>query len=213
MVKLISRYRFLALFIILIAFCLFKAVYAELGWTDRTDVVFGLLTASSLLIIGQNKHVLLFITALVLLKITLLILQYFFFNETALNVIRLFTVIIFLILMTYFCLCFTLQDQTISITTLFGSLSAYLFIGFIFAYIYLLIELVNPSSFAGLQTMDEIQAIYFSFITLTTVGFGEIIPLKPIAQTFVWLESFTGQSYLAIIIGQLISRYVADRLR
>ncbi|KTC83430.1 ion channel [Legionella cincinnatiensis] len=212
MVKLISRYRFLALFIILIAFCLFKAVYAELGWTDRTDVIFGLLTASSLLIIGQNKHVLLFITALVLLKIILLILQYYF-NETAVNAIRLFTVVIFLTLMTYFCLCFTLRDQTISVTTLFGSLSAYLFIGFIFAYIYLLIELVNPVSFAGLQTMDEIQAIYFSFITLTTVGFGEIIPLKPIAQTFVWLESFTGQGYLAIIIGQLISRYVAGRLK
>lgn len=212
MVKLISRYRFLALFIILIAFCLFKAVCAELGWTDRTDIVFGLLTASSLLIIGQNKHVLFFIATLVLLKITLLILQYYF-NETAVSVIRLFTVVIFLTLMTYFCLCFTLQDQTISVTTLFGSLSAYLFIGFIFAYIYLLIELVNPSSFAGLQKQDEIQAIYFSFITLTTVGFGEIIPLKPIAQTFVWLESFTGQSYLAIIIGQLISRYVAVQLK
>ncbi len=122
-------------------------------------------------------------------------------------------VMFFLILMAFFCLFFTLQDRTISITTIFGSLSVYLFIGFVFAYIYLFMETVSPMSFSGLNVQEESQAVYFSFITLTTVGFGEIVPLKPIAQTLVWLESFTGQSYLAIIIGQLVGRYVADHMQ
>ncbi|KTD14687.1 Ion channel [Legionella gratiana] len=212
MVKLISRYRFLALFVILIAFCFFKAITAQLGWADRSDIIFGILTASSLFIIGRNKNVLFLIAALIFLRISLFILEYYF-DVIHVNTLRLLIIIIFLILMTFFCLYFTLQDQTISVTTLFGSLSAYLFIGLIFAYLYLLLESISPFSFTELQPQDEIQAIYFSFITLTTVGFGEIVPLKPIAQTFVWTESFLGQSYLAIIIGQLIGRYVADRLK
>lgn len=208
MPHLITRFRFLSLFIILISFTLFKAINAQLGWFDRVDIVFAILIISSLLIIGhKNNLLLLLIILLVSVDSTFLWLQHYY-GSVVIEATKLLFVVVFLILMTSLCLFFTLQDKTISITTLFGSLSAYLFIGFVFAYIYLFIETVSPMSFSGLHPQEESKAIYFSFITLTTVGFGEIVPLKPIVQTFVWLESFAGQSYLAIIIGQLIGRYV-----
>ncbi|KTD43135.1 ion channel [Legionella parisiensis] len=99
-------------------------------------------------------------------------------------VFRTILVIIYLIMLNYFCLYITLKDQTINLTTLFGSISGYLFIGLTFAYIYLLLELLSPASFSGLIIKHVSQAIYYSFITLTTVGYGEIVPLKPIAQMF-----------------------------
>lgn len=77
--------------------------------------------------------------------------------------------------------------------------------------IFLLLELLSPTSFSGLITKHESQAIYFSFITLTTVGYGEIVPLKPIAQTITWIESLIGQFYLAVIIGQMVGRFVARK--
>ncbi|KTD46235.1 ion channel [Legionella quateirensis] len=213
MINLLSRYRFLALFIILILFCLFKAVNSQLGWFDRTDIVFAILIASSLLIIGQKNNTLIMLISWLVSAEILLFLLSLYWDQATIYALKLLVIIAFFILMTSFCLYFTLQDKTISVTTLFGSLSTYLFIGFVFAYIYLFIEWVSPMSFSGLQTQHEAQAMYFSFISLTTVGFGEIVPLKPVAQTVVWLEAFTGQCYLAVIIGQLVGRYVADHLK
>lgn len=214
MFHLIARYRFLALFVILVAFCLFKALHMQLGWFERTNVVFAILMASSLLIIGHRSKILLsLIVMLAVAELALLILRYYFGGTVISEPVLLAVVIFFLIAMTAFCLCYTLQDQTISVTTLFGSLSAYLFIGLVFAYLYMFIEWISPGAFSGLQTQNEAQVIYFSFITLTTVGYGDIVPLKPLAQTFTWMEAFTGQTYLAIIIGQLIGRYVAEHLK
>jgi len=211
MLLLITRYRFLSLFIILLTFSLFKAVNTQFGWFNINGLIFGILTASSLLIIGhKERSVFYLITTIVFIYLFLLILKHYF-NESTINSLRFLIIIVFLILMTTLCLYFTLKDKTISVTTLFGSLSSYLFIGFVFAYIYLFIESLSPMSFSQLSTTQETQAIYFSFITLTTVGYGEIVPLKPIAQTLVWFEAFTGQSYLALIIGQLIGRYVAEQ--
>lgn len=213
MSHLIARYRFLSLFIILILFCLFKAVNAQLGWFERIDIAFAILIASSLLIIGhKNNLLLLLIVVLVLTYFSFLLLQ-IYYSSIVIDALKLLFIIFYFILMTALCLIFTLQDKTISLTTIFGSLSVYLFIGLVFSYLYLFIETVSPMSFSGLQVQDESKAIYFSFITLTTVGFGDIAPLKPIAQTLVWLESFTGQSYLAVIIGQLVGRYVADHMQ
>ena len=191
----------------------FKAVNAQLGWFKRIDIVFAVFIASSLLIIGHKNKLLSFLMVLfVFIYFIFLILQAYY-NSAVVESLKLLFVVFFFILMTYFCLFFTLQDKTISLTTIFGSLSTYMFIGFVFTYIYLFIEAVSPMSFTGLQAQEESKAIYFSFITLTTVGFGEIVPLKPIVQTLTWMESFTGQSYLAVIIGQLVGRYVADHMQ
>jgi voltage-gated potassium channel Kch len=168
---------------------------------------------SSVLIIGHKDKWLIVFVAIVILLSFFLQLSALYYDKTLITSLRFSVIIVFYLLMTYFCLSFTAQDKTISITTLFGSISAYLFIGFIFAYIYLLIALISPNSFTGLNTQYDANAIYFSFITLTTVGYGEIVPLKPIAQNFVWLESFTGQCYLAVLMGQLVGRYVAEHMR
>jgi len=212
MPHLIARYRFLALFIILIAFCLVKAANTQLAYFARIDIFFAGFIASSLLIIGQKNTLLrLFIVFFMAAYLILLFLQIHHGSILIEALKSLFTAFFF-ISMACFCLFFTLQDKTISLTTIFGSLSVYLFIGLFFAYIYLFIEAVSPMSFSGLQAPEESKAIYFSFITLTTVGFGEIVPLKPIVQSLVWIESFTGQCYLAVIIGQLVGRYVADHM-
>lgn len=210
---LFNKYRFLCLFIILISFCLFKAIHAQLGYFERVEVIFALLIFSNLFIIGHKERLLiLFIGLIILMVITLHILA-LYFPPLIVDALRISMVVLFFMLMAYLCLYYTGQDKTISVTTIFGSICTYFFIGLVFAYIDLLIKLLSPGSFSGLESGNESQGIYFSFITLTTVGFGEIIPLKPIAQTITWLESFCGQLYIAVIIGQMIGRYVADQQR
>ncbi len=199
------------LFMLLIVFCLFKAIATQFLWWDLHEIVFALLIGSCLLIIGHRENlVILLLTSIILLQIVLFVLQ-FCCSEQLINALRILAVIAYLVILNYFCLYFTLQDKTISITTLFGSIAGYLFIGLIFAYVYLFLELLIPTSFSGLTTEHESQAVYFSMITLTTVGYGDVVPLKPISQTLAWIESLIGQFYLAVLIGQMVGRYVARK--
>jgi voltage-gated potassium channel len=51
--------------------------------------------------------------------------------------------------------------------------------------------------------------MYYSFVTLTTVGYGDVTPISPTTRTFAWIEAITGQFYLAIIVAGLVSMLVA----
>ncbi|WP_182392602.1 potassium channel family protein [Legionella sp. PC997] len=73
----------------------------------------------------------------------------------------------------------------------------------------LIYELV-PQSISGLEPHAETRAIYYSFITLTTVGFGDVVATGPIMQCLSWMEAFCGQAYLAIFISQLVGRYIVE---
>jgi len=211
MFELINRYRFLYVFIVLVLFFLIKAVNEQFGWFKLADILLAVIVVSSLFIIGHREQLLLSIISTIIALIIGFHLLEFYISLTAIAEIRLVVSIGFLIFLTSYCLYFTAQDKTVSVTTLFGPICSYLFMGLIFAQIYLFIELLFPNSFSGINSESEAKAIYFSFITLTTVGYGEIIPLKPIAQTFTWFESFGGQLYVAIIIGQLIGRYSSEK--
>src|SRR5215216_3626276 len=85
------------------------------------------------------------------------------------------------------------------------------------AFLFDLLEFAQPGSFhlpelnatAGyepyLRRYDPTNSIYFSFVTLTTLGFGEITPATVLARTLVWLEAVTGQLYLAVLVARLVS--------
>ncbi len=54
------------------------------------------------------------------------------------------------------------------------------------------------------------QLIYFSMCTLTTVGYGDIVPVARFARTLAWLEAVTGQLYLAILVARLVGLQIAN---
>lgn len=93
----------------------------------------------------------------------------------------------------------------------------YLLIGLIFAMIISLIDHYDPKAFSFPNRTDTITVghlndfIYFTFITLTTTGFGDIIPVEPYARSLTIFISITGQMYMAIIIAMLVGKYAASR--
>lgn len=103
----------------------------------------------------------------------------------------------------------------VTIETLRGVICAYFLVAFIFAYIYLLMEYISPSTFLIRgevlpilpQTRFFSDMLYFSFITLLTVGFGDIVAIKEWGQTAVVLEGLIGQFYIAILVARLVSVY------
>ncbi|KTD50561.1 Ion channel [Legionella rubrilucens] len=213
MFTLLRKLRFLFLFFVLLLFCLTKAVEAQVDLWRLTDFVLVILIVTSLVVIGEQEHRLLFwLTVLGILQVASQMIINVWGSQLPIEAFKSFLAMIFFVLMTVACLRLTLKDESINITTLFGSLSSYVFIGLAFAYLYLMIYVLDNQSLSGLRPHEEVRAIYYSFSTLTTVGFGDILATKPVMQTLTWMEAFCGQAYMAIFISQLVGRFVAEKM-
>jgi hypothetical protein len=100
--------------------------------------------------------------------------------------------------------------------TVCGALCVYLLAGAVCAYLFVLIYLMDPASFAGAYAvaapLDAPAALdqhtvaftYYSFATLATLGMGDITPRSSLARTLSWIEAVLGQVYLAVLVARLI---------
>jgi len=98
-----------------------------------------------------------------------------------------------------------------------GAVAAYLLIGIFFAYSYTFIAAVVPGSFQEPAWVSEAGAergeafFYFSMVALTTVGFGDITAVHPVARSLVMMEALIGQLYPAILIARLVTLEIETR--
>jgi hypothetical protein len=111
-------------------------------------------------------------------------------------------------LFTLLVLLRTLSPGPITRHRIQGAIATYLLIGTTFALSFELLELLHPGSLQFNEGQPEImkQAVgYFSMVTLTTVGYGDVTPVTPLARRLAMFEGFIGQLYPAIIIGWMVS--------
>lgn len=106
------------------------------------------------------------------------------------------------------------RSKSVSLELILGAVNIYLMVGIGFAFAYGLIEHLQPGSFTGLEqqinaSIGVLPFLYFSFITLTTLGYGDITPLTPFGTTASFMEAMFGQLYLAIMVARLVGLYIA----
>lgn len=100
----------------------------------------------------------------------------------------------------------TFSDGPVTIHRIFGAIVVYLLIALVFAILYQTVYLIRgEASFKGLASADRKEFTYFSFTTLTTVGYGDISPALPVNRSLANLEALIGQLYPAILIARLVS--------
>ena len=95
-----------------------------------------------------------------------------------------------------------------------GAVAAYLLFGLTWASAYHLVAMHIPEAFAGAAPKDSESWsawTYFSFVTLTTVGYGDITPVSQPARSLAMLEALTGQLYPAILLARLVSLELLNR--
>lgn len=102
---------------------------------------------------------------------------------------------------------FATRATRISGEHVYAALSAYLLAGLCFGVLYWVIEELHPGTFALSGKFSQTGAIYFSFITLATVGYGDIAPRGDIARGIAIVEGIGGQLFLAVLVARLISLY------
>jgi voltage-gated potassium channel len=105
---------------------------------------------------------------------------------------------------------------------IFGAVCGYLLLGIIWTLLYSAVETASPGSFcmssprhAESMAAQPIRGAlgYYSFITLATVGYGDVTPTTPLAQTLAWMEAVTGQFYLAILVAGLVGFKVTQAMK
>jgi ion channel len=105
-------------------------------------------------------------------------------------------------------------EQTVSGKTILGLLSIYLLIGMFFAALYATIGLAaNEPFFAQTKTPEPVDFTYFSYITIATVGYGDLTPANPLPRMLAAIEGLTGQLYLVTVVAVAVSRVRTRRDR
>ena len=110
------------------------------------------------------------------------------------------------------------REGPITIHRITGAIAVYLLIGLMWSFLYHFIALQSPEAFKlpaslGTYTADTLQSnlLYFSFVTLTTLGYGDILAVHPLARMLVMLEALTGQLFPAILLARLVSLEILHR--
>jgi len=109
-----------------------------------------------------------------------------------------------------------------SADAIFGAVCGYLLLGIIWALLYRAVDTACPGSFAlsatsktaaTRESIDRGVLSYYSFITLSTVGYGDVTPLTPLARTLAWIEAVAGQFYLATLVAGLVGLKVSQAMK
>jgi hypothetical protein len=112
----------------------------------------------------------------------------------------------------------TLEAQQVDARVLCAAIAAYLILGLFWTMAYVLVGRLSPDAFAfatgdeGGRAMNRFNAFYFSFVTLSTVGYGDISPVSKVARMLAVTEAMTGMLYVAVLIARLVSLYFAPSL-
>jgi len=103
------------------------------------------------------------------------------------------------------------RTERVTADTLSSAISGYFLLGILWAFAYGILLWFDPAAFPGGQEARTADLFYFSFVTLTTLGFGDITPVTDPAQTLTVLEAIVGQLYLAITVARLVGMHIAAR--
>ena len=106
------------------------------------------------------------------------------------------------------------KSEEVTRETIFAAIVAYLLIALMWAFLYMILELASPGSFSfpdwGSRG-ETMQFEYLSFVTITTLGYGDITPVTDQASALVLIEAVVGQIYLVVLVAWLVGMHVSRR--
>jgi voltage-gated potassium channel len=121
----------------------------------------------------------------------------------------------FLIIAIYYTFKRVATDDQISGDRIVGAIVVYLLLGVAWAVAYSIVELYWPGSFSGFMVGAgsewDSEWLYFSFVTMTTLGYGDIAPISAIARVLAYMQAMFGQFYIAILVAGLVSAYISQK--
>jgi hypothetical protein len=112
---------------------------------------------------------------------------------------------------------FTLRSSRVTLEVLCAAISNYLLLGLLWVFAYQLSAALVPDSFnfasgpSSSRMMDGFNALYFSFVTLSTIGYGDITPLAPVTRMLAIVEATVGMLYMTVLVARLVAMYSSEK--
>jgi hypothetical protein len=152
----------------------------------------------------------------VLLAMAMLIslwLQYFHQSNLFLAIGRICGILL-LIMVIINTLTFIFKSEDVTIEVIYAAVLVYLLMALMWSFVYILLVLINSASFnVTLSPSQDYQMrfIYYSFVTITTLGYGDITPATELASSFSILEAVVGQLYLVVVVAWLVGMHSSKK--
>jgi len=193
----------LALFIVTVPF-----LGAVAGGQLINTALFTLVMLSGFTVLGVRRGTLLLAIALLVPGVVARWINHYR-PESMPAIVYLTFALLFLALVATQFLRFILRAPRVTVQVLEAGVSTYLVFGLLWALAYLMVDGLNPKAFTFSVAGDSMaqSAIYYSFVTLTTMGYGDITPVSRVARMLAMLESTTGVMYMSILIARLVGLY------
>ncbi len=100
--------------------------------------------------------------------------------------------------------------REITKNVIFGALCGYILVGYIGTFLNMAVSITYPGSYNIAGELNTMEALYYSFVTMTTLGYGEILPVTDQARAITILLSILGPMYVAILIAMLVGKYASQ---
>ena len=202
------------LFACLIALLLLPPYLHAAGVESITRILFSSVLLSSLYLVATGPKQLIIGVLLAIPTLGLNWTREFLWLPDQLYIINMLH-LVFFAYVSMAMLRYIFSTQRVTVDMIFAALCTYLVIGVAWIFIYSSIELRLPGSFASI-TANDYQAqlhdfLYYSFVTLSTLGYGDVTPLNNFAKPWAIIESIIGQFYLAVILARLVGLQIIAR--
>ena len=220
------RYRFQLLLVALFALLLALPFLPAMGeWGGAgTEFFFSMLLITAVLAVAQRRLAGVIAICLFALTFTIQVVCLRYQSDPfqlANHIAR----ILFLAYVTSVMLRHLFATERVTIDTISAALCVYLLLAVIWAIAYSLIDLVDPGAFAYNASVEgqapsmrfggghSVTPIYYSMVTITTLGYGDIVPVSPTASMLAVVEAVIGQFYLTVLVAWLVGHYIASSIR
>ncbi len=178
------------------------------------DIFFSIILFTCIYAVGEKKRTTLIAVLLALPKFgTTWALG--FITHPLLNFLDSISGIIFIGYIIVLILKHIFKQNNVTLETIYGAIVVYILIGLLWVFLYNLTEFIHPGSFsiaADIASESKKSLYYFSFVTLTTLGYGDITPVSDQAKSLAMLEAIVGQMFIAVLIARLVGIHISQSL-
>lgn len=204
--------RFLFLLISIILWFVLRPFLGGLAnLTTLMDLFVTLILLSGVFALIQNRGVFIFGLIFVLFTLVIRWMQHLM-KISSLEMATQILSILFMGFIVGIILSYLFREDEITSDVIMAAICGYFLIGLLWSNVYLLLVALEPSSFQFSRAMGSggEDFTYYSFVTLTTLGYGDITPVTTPARSLSLLEAVTGQLYLAVLVARLVGIHIAQ---
>ena len=209
-----SKQRFLILLCLILGLLVLVPVLQRfVAMRIFIDIFLTAIVISMVYTVSDKKGHVIIGLVLAIIMVTLLWLQYFHASKP-IAAIAMITGVLFGALIITSILGFMFKSAEVNREIIYAAILLYLMAALMWAFVYTFLELIDPASFnVDLERPEGYILLfqYYSFVTITTLGYGDITPVTQVAKAFSVLEAVVGQLYLVVVVAWLVGMHVSSK--